>query len=41
MAEATNAHDYFQLSRISRWHVEGDTLSLNQWAEEVLDRAAG
>ena len=27
MAEATNTHDYFQLSRISRWHVEGDALN--------------
>lgn len=27
MAEATSTHDYFQLSRISRWHVEGDALN--------------
>ena len=27
MAEATNTHDYFQISRISRWHVEGDALN--------------
>lgn len=24
MAEATNTHDYFQLSRLSRWHVASD-----------------
>ena len=27
MAEATSTHDYFQLARISRWHVEGDALN--------------
>ena len=27
MAEATSTHDYFQLSRISRWHVESDTIN--------------
>lgn len=27
MAEATNTHDYFQLSRISRWHIESDTIN--------------
>ena len=27
MAEATSTHDYFQLSRISRWHVESDALN--------------
>jgi TnpA family transposase len=27
MAEATSTHDYYQLSRISRWHVEGDALN--------------
>ena len=27
MAEATNTHDYFQLSRLSRWHVESDTIN--------------
>ena len=27
MAGATNTHDYFQLSRLSRWHVEGDAMS--------------
>ncbi len=26
MAGATNSHDYFQLSRISRWHVESELL---------------
>jgi len=27
MAGATNAHDYFQLSRLSRWHVESEAMS--------------
>ena len=27
MAEATSSHDYFQLSRISRWHVESDAIN--------------
>jgi TnpA family transposase len=27
MAGATNSHDYFQLSRISRWHVESETVA--------------
>jgi TnpA family transposase len=27
MAEATNTHDYFQLSRLSRWHVESDAIN--------------
>ena len=27
MAEATDTHDYFQLSRLSRWHVESDALN--------------
>ena len=27
MAGATNSHDYFQLSRISRWHVESETMA--------------
>ena len=27
MAGATNSHDYFQLSRLSRWHVEGEAMS--------------
>ena len=27
MAEATDTHDYFQLSRLSRWHVESDTMT--------------
>ncbi|WP_426575619.1 Tn3 family transposase [Xenorhabdus stockiae] len=26
MAEASNTHDYWQLSRIARWHVESDAL---------------
>lgn len=27
MAEATSSHDYFQLSRISRWHIESDAIN--------------
>lgn len=27
MAGATNTHDYFQLSRISRWHIESDAIN--------------
>ena len=27
MAEASNTHDYIQLSRLSRWHVEGDAMN--------------
>ena len=27
MAGAINTHDFFQLSRISRWHIEGEALS--------------
>lgn len=27
MAEATSSHDYFQLSRLSRWHVESDAIN--------------
>jgi TnpA family transposase len=27
MAGATNSHDFFQLSRISRWHVESETMA--------------
>ncbi len=27
MAEATNTHDYFQLSRLSRWHIEGNAIN--------------
>lgn len=26
MAEATNTHDYWQLSRLARWHVESDAM---------------
>ena len=26
MAEASNTHDYFQLSRLSRWHVESEAI---------------
>ena len=27
MAEATNTHDYSQLSRLSRWHIESDAIN--------------
>lgn len=27
MAGATNTHDFFQLSRLSRWHVEGEAMA--------------
>jgi TnpA family transposase len=27
MAEASNSHDYWQLSRLSRWHVESDAMN--------------
>lgn len=27
MAEASNTHDYFQLSRLSRWHIESDAIN--------------
>ncbi len=27
MADATNTHDYFALSRLSRWHVESDAIN--------------
>jgi hypothetical protein len=27
MAGATNTHDYFQLSRLSRWHVESEAMA--------------
>ncbi|WP_163500223.1 Tn3 family transposase, partial [Escherichia coli] len=26
MAEASNTHDYWQLSRLSRWHVDSDAI---------------
>ena len=26
MAEASNTHDFFQLSRLSRWHIEGEAI---------------
>ena len=26
MAEASNTHDFFQLSRLSRWHIESEAL---------------
>jgi TnpA family transposase len=27
MADATSTHDYFQLSRVSRWHIESDAIN--------------
>lgn len=27
MVGATNTHDYFQLSRLSRWHVESEAMA--------------
>ncbi|MBO6920485.1 MAG: Tn3 family transposase [Rhizobiaceae bacterium] len=27
MAEATSSHDYFQLSRLSRWHIESEAIN--------------
>ncbi|WP_275354018.1 Tn3 family transposase [Klebsiella pneumoniae] len=27
MAEATNTHDYWQLSRLARWHVESEAMN--------------
>ena len=35
MAEATNTHDYLQLSRLSRWHVESD--AINQALAMVIE----
>jgi len=29
MGEATNTHDYFQLSRLSSWHIESDAINNN------------
>ena len=38
MAEATSTHDYFQLSRLSRWHVESD--AINQALAMVIEAQA-
>ncbi|GIT89298.1 hypothetical protein ROBYS_43140 [Roseobacter sp. OBYS 0001] len=27
MAETTHTHDYFQLARLSRWHIESDAIN--------------
>ncbi len=35
MADATSTHDYFQLSRISRWHIESD--AINRALAMVID----
>ena len=39
MAEATNTHDYMQLSRLSRWHIESD--AINRALATVIDAQAG
>lgn len=39
MAEATNTHDYFQLSRISRWHIESD--AINRGLATVIEAQSG
>lgn len=33
--EAINTHDYFQLSRLSRWHVDSD--AINQALAMVIE----
>jgi len=38
MAEATSTHDYFQLSRLSRWHVESE--AINQALAMVIEAQA-
>ena len=38
MAEATSTHDYFQLSRLSRWHMESD--AINQALALVIEAQA-
>jgi TnpA family transposase len=38
MAEASNTHDYFQLSRLSRWHVESE--AINRALATVVERQA-
>lgn len=38
MAEATNTHDYLQLSRLSRWHIESD--AINRALAVVIDAQA-
>ena len=35
MAEASNTHDYLQLSRLSRWHIESD--AINRALAAVID----
>lgn len=35
MAEASNTHDYLQLSRLSRWHIESD--AINRALATVID----
>lgn len=38
MAEATSTHDYFQLSRLSRWHMDSD--AINQALAMVIEAQA-
>jgi TnpA family transposase len=38
MAEATSSHHYFQLSRLSRWHVESD--AINRALAKVIEAQA-
>ena len=38
MAEACNTHDFFQLSRLSRWHIEGE--AINQALAMVIEAQA-
>lgn len=38
MADATSSHDYFQLSRLSRWHVESD--AINRALAKVIEAQA-
>ncbi len=35
MAEASSTHEYFQLSRLSRWHIESE--AINQALAMVID----
>ncbi len=39
MAEASNTHEYFQLSRISRWHIESD--AINRALATVIEAQSG
>lgn len=39
MADATSTHDYFQLSRLSRWHIESE--AINKALAMVIDACYG